>query len=74
MGADQDLRPLVLDVKTKAVRKLGVAQLRDPNEVREQAQQEVISSLMKAFRTKLDPPTYARVARIASEVLGTTDF
>lgn len=64
----------LLDVKTKAVRKLGVAQLRDPNEVREQAQQEVISALMKAFRTKLDPQTYARVARIASEVLGTTDF
>jgi hypothetical protein len=69
----RSLENRLLDVKTKAVRTLG-AQTPDPEEIREEAQRDLISSLMKAFRKKLDPPTYAKVARIASEVLGTADF
>jgi len=70
----RSLENKLLDVKTRAVRKLGVSQQVDLSEVREQAQLEIISELMAAFREKLDPPTYSKVAKIASELLGSNDF
>lgn len=70
----RSLENKLLDIKTKAVHSLGVAQARNPEEIREEAQRELVSSLMNAFRKRLDPSTYARIARIVSEVLGTTDL
>ena len=64
----------LLDIKAKAVKTLGITNLRDPDEIGEQAQKEVIKMLMQAFRSKLDPATYSKVARIAIEVLGTDEF
>lgn len=70
----RSLENKLLDVKTRAVRNLGVSQQVDLSEVREQAQLDIISELMAAFRERLDPPTYSMVAKIASELLGSDDF
>ena len=64
----------LLDVKTRAVRKLGVAQSLDLGQVREQAQREVMRDLMRAFRERLDPATLSKVSGIVATVMGTTDF
>lgn len=73
-GQLRSIENRLLDVKTKAVRKLGVSSLPDADEVRQQAQDEVIKLLASAFKEQLDIRTYGKVRKIMEEVLGRSDF
>jgi len=70
----RSLENRLLDAKARAVRKLGVAQSVDLAKVREEAQLEVLRELMTAFREKLEPETFSKVAQVVTSVAGTIDF
>jgi hypothetical protein len=49
-GQLRSLENKLLDVKTRAVRKLGVTQMQGVEEIREAAQRELVTALMSAFK------------------------
>lgn len=70
----RSLENRLLDAKTRAVRKLGVTQSVDLAKVREEAQFAVLRELMTAFRERLEPETFSKVAQVVASVAGTIDF
>jgi hypothetical protein len=70
----RSLENKLLDVKTAAVRKLGVTQMQDLDEVRKEAQDELASSLITAFKEVLDPRCYGKARKALEEILGRSDF
>jgi hypothetical protein len=70
----RSLENKLIDVKTKAVRKLGITQLQDIDEIREQAENDLMSELMKLFKKRLDSRCYGKALKAAEELLGRSDF
>jgi hypothetical protein len=70
----RSLENKLIDVKTKAVRKLGITQLQDIDEIREQAENDLMSELMKLFKKRLDSRCYGKSLKAAEELLGRSDF
>lgn len=70
----RSLENRLLDTKARAIRKLGVSQSVDIAKVREEAQFEVLRELMTAFREKLEPESFSKVAQVVASVAGTIDF
>jgi molecular chaperone HtpG len=60
----------LLDVKTRAVRKLGVTQMQDAEEIREAAQRELVTALMSAFKDRLEMKCYREVRKVVKSVVG----
>jgi hypothetical protein len=59
-----------LDVKTRAIRKLGVTQMKDPDEIREEARQELLKILMDAFEEGLEMRCLREVRKIVKASTG----
>ncbi|MGH2550234.1 MAG: ATP-binding protein, partial [Thermomicrobiales bacterium] len=70
----RSLENKLLDTKTRVVRKLGVSQIADTAQLKEEAQLEILRELMNAFREQLDPATFSKVSEIVASLTGTTDF
>jgi molecular chaperone HtpG len=61
----RSLENKLIDVKTKAVRMLGVTQLQDIDEIKEQAQNDLVSALMEVFKERLDTRCYGKARKAA---------
>ncbi|QQN65268.1 ATP-binding protein [Bradyrhizobium diazoefficiens] len=70
----RSLENKLLDVKTDAVRKLGLTQALDIDEARQEAQDELASSLVEAFKEVLDSRCYGKARKAMEDVLGRSDF
>jgi molecular chaperone HtpG len=69
-GQLRSLENKLLDVKTRAVRKLGVTQMLDAEEIREAAQRELVTALMSAFKDQLEMKCYREVRKVIKSVVG----
>jgi molecular chaperone HtpG len=70
----RSLENKLLDVKTAAVRKLGLTQMQDVDEIKREAQDELASSLIDTFKEVLDSRCYGKARKVMADVLGRSDF
>lgn len=69
-GQLRSLENKLLDVKTRAIRKLGVTQMKDADELQEEARQELLQILMEAFKERLEMKCYREVRKVVKSVAG----
>jgi hypothetical protein len=69
-GQLRSLENKLLDAKARAIRKLGVVQMQDMEEIREDAQSELVAELMTAFKEQLEMKCYRQVRKIVKAVVG----
>lgn len=69
-GQLRSLENKLLDVKTRAIRKLGVTQMKDSDEIREEAREELLKLLMEAFERRLEMKCLREVRKIVKSIVG----